>query len=44
MPKSVREGLAWCISRSGAGDMSEEEAAEYVERMFDEGRGGEESW
>lgn len=24
--------------------LSEEEAKEYVERMFDQGRGGEESW
>lgn len=44
MPKSVREALAWCISTEGAGDMSVEAAEQYVEGMFDQGRGGEESW
>lgn len=44
MPKSVREALAWCISTSGAGDLSSEEAEAYVEAMFEQGRGGEESW
>lgn len=44
MPREVREAVAWCISSSGAGDMGDEEAKEYVERMFEEGRGGEESW
>ncbi|WVQ68745.1 NADPH-dependent diflavin oxidoreductase 1 [Kwoniella botswanensis] len=44
MPREVREALAWCISKDGAGDFTEEEAKEYVERMFEEKRGGEESW
>lgn len=41
MPREVREAIAWCISGE---DMTEEAAGAYVERMFDEGRGGEESW
>lgn len=44
MPKSVREALAWCISSSGVGDLSTEEAEMFVEDMFEQGRGGEESW
>jgi hypothetical protein len=44
MPKLVREALAWCISTDGAGDLDAEEASAYVEGMFNEGRGGEESW
>nr|XP_018265994.1 NADPH-ferrihemoprotein reductase [Kwoniella dejecticola CBS 10117]OBR88152.1 NADPH-ferrihemoprotein reductase [Kwoniella dejecticola CBS 10117] len=44
MPREVREALAWCISTEGAGTFSEEEAKEYIERMFEEKRGGEESW
>ncbi|KAK6904242.1 NADPH-dependent diflavin oxidoreductase 1 [Kwoniella mangroviensis CBS 8507] len=44
MPREVRDALAWCISKDGAGDFTEEEAKEYVERMFEEKRGGEESW
>ncbi|KAK8846562.1 NADPH-dependent diflavin oxidoreductase 1 [Kwoniella newhampshirensis] len=44
MPREVREAIAWCISAEGAGDMSEEESKVYVERMFEEKRGGEESW
>jgi hypothetical protein len=44
MPKSVREALAWCISTEGAGTLDSEEAVAYVEQMFEQGRGGEESW
>lgn len=44
MPKAVREAMAWCISTEGGGEMEEEEAVEWVGRMFEEGRGGEESW
>jgi hypothetical protein len=44
MPREVRAAVAWCISTAGAGNMSEEESEAYVEAMFDDGRGGEESW
>lgn len=44
MPREVRAAIAWCISTSGAGSMTEVEAEAYVEAMFDDGRGGEESW
>ncbi len=44
MPREVREAIAWCISADGSGDMGEEEAKAYVEEMFEDGRGGEESW
>lgn len=42
MPREVREALAWCISANGA--LDEEQAAAFVEEMFTDGRGGEESW
>lgn len=44
MPREVREAVAWCISKEGAGDMTEEESKAYVEQMFEDKRGGEESW
>ncbi|WVQ75346.1 NADPH-dependent diflavin oxidoreductase 1 [Cryptococcus sp. DSM 104548] len=44
MPREVREAVAWCISKDGAGNFTEEEAKEYVEQMFEDKRGGEESW
>ncbi|WVW78975.1 NADPH-dependent diflavin oxidoreductase 1 [Kwoniella bestiolae CBS 10118] len=44
MPREVREALAWCVSMEGAGTFTEEESTEYIERMFEEKRGGEESW
>ncbi|KIR34939.1 NADPH-ferrihemoprotein reductase [Cryptococcus deuterogattii MMRL2647] len=44
MPREVREAVAWCISKKGAGDMTEEESKAYVEQMFEDKRGGEESW
>ncbi|ORY24115.1 putative NADPH-ferrihemo protein reductase [Naematelia encephala] len=44
MPREVREAIVWCISSSASGDMTEEQAAAYVEDMFETGRGGEESW
>jgi hypothetical protein len=46
MPKAVRAALAWCIStESGYGLLSSEEAAAYVEDMFElGGRGAEETW
>lgn len=44
MPREVREAVAWCISKKGAGDMTEEESKAYVEQMFENKRGGEESW
>ncbi|WRT65231.1 NADPH-dependent diflavin oxidoreductase 1 [Kwoniella shivajii] len=44
MPREVREAIAWCISEQGAGDLTEGEAKEYVEQMFEDKRGGEESW
>jgi len=44
MPREVREAIAWCISVDGSGDLGGEEAREYVEDMFEGGRGGEESW
>ena len=48
MPKAVREAVAWCLTTKeeggGRGDLGEEEAGEWVGRMFEEGRGGEESW
>lgn len=44
MPREVREAVAWCISKNGAGDMTEEESKAYVEQMFEDKRGGEESW
>lgn len=44
MPREVREAVAWCISKAGAGDLDPEEATAYVERMFEDGRAGEESW
>ncbi|OCF33987.1 NADPH-ferrihemoprotein reductase [Kwoniella heveanensis BCC8398] len=44
MPREVREAIAWCISEEGAGDMTPDEAKEYVEQMFEDKRGGEESW
>lgn len=42
MPREVREALAWCIEQGGEHD--EEGAKAYVDEMFDNGRGGEESW
>ncbi|WVR04245.1 NADPH-dependent diflavin oxidoreductase 1 [Kwoniella sp. DSM 27419] len=44
MPREVREAIAWCISSEGAGELPEEEARLYVEQMFEDKRGGEESW
>jgi sulfite reductase alpha subunit-like flavoprotein len=44
MPREVREAVAWCISSEGAGTFSAEEAEAFVESMFEDGRGGEESW
>jgi len=44
MPKEVREALAWCVSLRGGGSLSEEEGTAFVEEMFEDGRGGEESW
>jgi sulfite reductase alpha subunit-like flavoprotein len=47
MPREVREAVAWCVSRDGAGPldgMDEDAAKIYVDKMFDDGRGGEESW
>ncbi|WVQ83849.1 NADPH-dependent diflavin oxidoreductase 1 [Cryptococcus sp. DSM 104549] len=44
MPREVREAIAWCISTEGAGDMTKEESKAYVEQMFEDKRGGEESW
>jgi hypothetical protein len=44
MPKEVRAAIAWCISSEGAGTLSIEEAEAFVEEMFEDGRGGEESW
>jgi hypothetical protein len=44
MPKEVRAAVAWCLSSEGEGQMTTQEAEEYVEAMFEEGRGGEESW
>jgi sulfite reductase alpha subunit-like flavoprotein len=55
MPKAVREAVAWCVSTEGRSrgegegegegtGMGMEEADEWVGRMFEEGRGGEESW
>jgi hypothetical protein len=47
MPREVREAVAWGISRDGSGGSEgrdEEGAKAYVDAMFDEGRGGEESW
>jgi sulfite reductase alpha subunit-like flavoprotein len=40
MPREVREALGWCLSDK----FGEEEAMRYVEGIFDQGRGGEESW
>lgn len=44
MPKEVRATIAWCLSSEGAGTMTTDEAGSYVEEMFEDGRGGEESW
>jgi hypothetical protein len=44
MPKEVRATIAWCLSREGAGTMGKEDAEAFVEEMFEDGRGGEESW
>jgi sulfite reductase alpha subunit-like flavoprotein len=44
MPKEVRASIAWCLTSEGAGTMTEEEAGAFVEEMFEDGRGGEESW
>lgn len=44
MPKEVRAAIAWCLSREGAGSLSAEDSGAYVEEMFEDGRGGEESW
>nr|XP_019008983.1 NADPH-ferrihemoprotein reductase [Kwoniella pini CBS 10737]OCF47764.1 NADPH-ferrihemoprotein reductase [Kwoniella pini CBS 10737] len=44
MPREVREALAWCISKNGAGNLTDEESKDYIEKMFEEKRGGEESW
>jgi len=44
MPKEVRASIAWCLSADGAGTMTDEEAGTFVEEMFEDGRGGEESW
>ena len=44
MPRQVREAIAWCISVNGSGDMPLDRALDYVEEMFEDGRGAEESW
>lgn len=44
MPRQVREALAYCISEQGGGKMTDEEAEQYVDAMFDGDRGQEESW
>lgn len=44
MPKEVRATIAWCLSSGGAGTMVTAEAEAFVEEMFEDGRGGEESW
>jgi hypothetical protein len=44
MPKEVRAAVAWCLSKDGAGSMTVSEAEAFVEEMFEDGRGGEESW
>jgi hypothetical protein len=44
MPKEVRAAIAWCLSTAGAGTMTTEAAEAFVEEMFEDGRGGEESW
>lgn len=44
MPKEVRAAIAWCLTTEGAGTMSLQEAEAFVEEMFEDGRGGEESW
>ena len=44
MPKAVREAVAWCMSTEGGGELGADQAEEWVGRMFEEGRGGEESW
>lgn len=44
MPKEVRAAIAWCLTTEGAGSMSQEDAEAFVEEMFEDGRGGEESW
>ncbi|EJT49287.1 NADPH-ferrihemoprotein reductase [Trichosporon asahii var. asahii CBS 2479] len=44
MPRQVREALAYCISEQGGGKMTDQEAEEYVDAMFDGDRGQEESW
>jgi len=44
MPKEVRAAVAWCLSKDGAGTMTASEAEAFVEEMFEDGRGGEESW
>lgn len=44
MPKEVRAAVAWCLSNEGAGTMAIQQAEAFVEEMFEDGRGGEESW
>lgn len=44
MPKEVRASIAWCLTSEGAGAMDKPEAEAFVEEMFEDGRGGEESW
>ena len=44
MPRQVREAVAWCLSSEGSGELSSEDAEAYVEDMFEDGRGVEESW
>jgi sulfite reductase alpha subunit-like flavoprotein len=44
MPKEVRAAIAWCLTSEGAGRLTMDEAEAFVEEMFEDGRGGEESW
>ncbi|ORX36114.1 NADPH-ferrihemo protein reductase [Kockovaella imperatae] len=44
MPRQVREAVSWCLSTDGAGKLSSGEATTYVEDMFEDGHGMEESW
>ena len=44
MPKEVRAAIAWCLTVEGAGTMDKDQAEAFVEEMFEDGRGGEESW
>lgn len=44
MPKEVRAAIAWCLTTEAGGILSQEGAEAFVEEMFEDGRGGEESW